>query len=110
LARRSYSRRDRWSSRHARRTVAPHSPQKPIPKICKTNSRFNGTLIAPFSLCGISRALAKCNARFEIFFADLDEVLGDTNTLIDIQMGLLDAVQDGYQYMSWNETIIKRDE
>ena len=48
--------------------------------------------------------LKNCDARFEIYFADLGEVLNEINTLIDIQLTLQDATE-GIVFTSWNGII-----
>jgi hypothetical protein len=45
--------------------------------------------------------LAACNARFEIGIDDLDEVLDEMNTLIEVQSALQDAT-NGYLFNAWN--------
>ena len=45
--------------------------------------------------------LKNCDARFEISFADLSEVLNEINTLIEIQLTLQDATE-GIVFTSWN--------
>ena len=45
--------------------------------------------------------LKNCNARFEISFADLSEVLNEINTLIEIQLTLQD-ITEGIVFTSWN--------
>ena len=41
------------------------------------------------------------DAQFEITFGDLDEVLDEINTLIEVQATLQGATH-GYQYNAWN--------
>jgi len=48
--------------------------------------------------------LKNCDARFEISFADLSEVLDEINTLIDIQLTLQDETE-GIVFTSWNGII-----
>lgn len=48
--------------------------------------------------------LKDCDARFEISFADLSEVLNEINTLIEIQLTLQDAT-GGIVFTSWNGII-----
>ena len=48
--------------------------------------------------------LKNCDARFEIYFADLSEVLNEINTLIDIQLTLQDTTE-GIVFTSWNGII-----
>ena len=45
--------------------------------------------------------LSRCDARFEIGIEDLDEVLDEINTLIEVQCTLQDATA-GYLFNSWN--------
>ncbi len=42
-----------------------------------------------------------CDARFEIAFDDLDEVLDEINTLIEVQVTLQEATK-GFLFNSWN--------
>jgi hypothetical protein len=46
-------------------------------------------------------AMRDCDTQFEISFADLDEVLDETNTLIEVQGALQDASQ-GFLFLPWN--------
>lgn len=45
--------------------------------------------------------MSLCNARFEIGMEDLDEVLDEINTLIEVQATLQDSTS-GYLFNSWN--------
>jgi hypothetical protein len=45
--------------------------------------------------------LSECNARFEITFDNLAEVLDEINTLIEVQTTLQEATQ-GFLYNTWN--------
>jgi hypothetical protein len=47
--------------------------------------------------------IAGCDTQIEITFHDLEEVLDEINTLIDIQATLQDATR-GLLYRSWNHT------
>jgi hypothetical protein len=46
-------------------------------------------------------ALGGCDARFEILIDDLDAVLDEINTLIDVQAALQDAT-GGFLFNTWN--------
>ena len=46
-------------------------------------------------------ALGKCDARFEISFDSLDEVLDEINTLMEVQGTLQDASR-GILFLPWN--------
>jgi hypothetical protein len=48
--------------------------------------------------------MSRCNARFEISIAELDETLDEINTLIEVQCTLQDATA-GYLFNSWNAAI-----
>ena len=48
--------------------------------------------------------LEHCNARFDIFFEDLEVVLDEINTLIDVQATLQDATK-GFCYCDWNDSM-----
>ena len=48
--------------------------------------------------------LKNCDARFEILFDDLSEVLDEINTPIDIQLTLQDTTE-GIVFTSWNGII-----
>lgn len=50
------------------------------------------------------RALARCDAWLEISFDDLDEVLDESNTLIETQLTLQDAT-GGFMFNTWNGTL-----
>ncbi len=49
-------------------------------------------------------ALKECTAVFEVSFLDVDEVLDEINTLIEVQERLQTAT-DGYLYLDWNGTL-----
>ena len=48
-----------------------------------------------------TEAMNQCNARFEVVFDDLDEVLDEINTLMDVQRALQDA-PGGFLFTFWN--------
>jgi hypothetical protein len=45
--------------------------------------------------------MSDCDARFEILIDDLDAVLGEINTLIDVQQSLQELTH-GFLYCTWN--------
>ena len=45
--------------------------------------------------------MSRCEVRYEILIDDLDGVLDEINTLIDVQATLQDAT-DGYLFNTWN--------
>ena len=49
-------------------------------------------------------AMNACNARFEIAIADLETVLDEMNTLIEVQMTLQEAT-GGYLFCGWNRAL-----
>lgn len=49
--------------------------------------------------------LAGCDASLKISFDDLNEVLNETNTLIEIQLTLQDATK-GWMWLSWNKNLV----
>lgn len=49
-------------------------------------------------------AMSQCTARFEISIIDLEAVLDEMNTLIEVQQTLLAAV-DGVLWNEWNEAL-----
>lgn len=49
-------------------------------------------------------AMSQCMARFEISITDLEAVLDEMNTLIEVQQTLLTAV-DGVLWNEWNEAL-----
>ncbi len=51
-----------------------------------------------------STQLARFDSLFEITFDDLDEVLDEINTLIEVQATLQDATQ-GFLYNTWNQNL-----
>ena len=51
-----------------------------------------------------AQALSQCDSRFEIAIDDLDEVLDEMNTLIEVQSTLQDET-GGYLFNSWNEEL-----
>jgi hypothetical protein len=48
--------------------------------------------------------LGNCDARYEITFKDLEKVLDEINTLIEVQCTLQDATQ-GFIYRGWNDNL-----
>ena len=46
-------------------------------------------------------AMSNCDARFEILIDDLDAVLKEANTLIDVETAL-QQLTDGFLYCTWN--------
>ena len=46
-------------------------------------------------------ALRECDARFEIGMDDLDKVLDEINTLMEVETALQDA-SHGYLFLPWN--------
>ncbi|EPG5380528.1 hypothetical protein [Stenotrophomonas maltophilia] len=53
---------------------------------------------------GHVHAMSQCTARFEISITDLEAVLDEMNTLIEVQQTLLTAV-DGVLWNEWNEAL-----
>jgi hypothetical protein len=49
-------------------------------------------------------ALRECDARFEISFDSLDEVLDEINTLMEVQGALQDASR-GFLFLPWNGSV-----
>ena len=49
-------------------------------------------------------AMRECDARFDIGIDDLDEALGEINTLIEVQSAVQDASQ-GYLFLPWNNNL-----
>ena len=47
------------------------------------------------------KALARCDARFEIAIDDLDAALDEINTLIEVETALRELVR-GFQHTPWN--------
>ena len=60
--------------------------------------------IAIGSTSAFATDLSNCDARFEITFDSLDEVLEEINTLIDVQLTLQDATR-GILFNSWNQLL-----
>lgn len=48
--------------------------------------------------------LSRCDVRFEILIDDLNGVLDETNTLIDVQLTLQDATS-GFMFNTWNQEL-----
>jgi hypothetical protein len=48
-----------------------------------------------------AEAMSRCDARFEVLIDDLDEVLNEINTLIEVQLTLQDAA-GGFLFNTWN--------
>ena len=51
-----------------------------------------------------SAAMKRCNARFEIIINDLEEVLDEINTLIEVQ-ATLQEFTGGYMFSAWNNQL-----
>ncbi|HEL3173903.1 MULTISPECIES: hypothetical protein [Stenotrophomonas] len=51
-----------------------------------------------------AHAMSQCTARFEISITDLEAVLDEINTLIEVQQTLLNAV-NGVLWNEWNEAL-----
>lgn len=51
-----------------------------------------------------ARDMANCDVRFEILFDDLDEVLDEINTLVEVQ-ATLQKVSAGYMLNTWNDEL-----
>jgi hypothetical protein len=49
-----------------------------------------------------TEGLAACDALFEVSFLDLDEVLDESISLVDVQWTLADEVAWGFEYLEWN--------
>jgi len=49
-----------------------------------------------------AEGLAACDALFEVSFLDLDEVLDESISLLDVQWTLADELGCGYEYLEWN--------
>lgn len=49
-------------------------------------------------------SMNQCDCRFEVFFDDLDEVLDEINTLMDVQGALQDA-SGGFLFTPWNSNL-----
>jgi hypothetical protein len=45
--------------------------------------------------------MAECDARFEVLIDDLDAVLDEINSLIDVQSAL-ESLTHGFVYLTWN--------
>jgi hypothetical protein len=45
--------------------------------------------------------MSRCEVRYEVLIDDLDEVLDEINTLIEVQFTLMDAT-DGFMLNTWN--------
>ncbi|MGL4464139.1 MAG: hypothetical protein ACRC1K_18475 [Planctomycetia bacterium] len=49
--------------------------------------------------------LAGCDSLFEISFVDLDEVLDESISLLDVQWTFADELAGGFEYLDWNRTL-----
>ena len=52
-------------------------------------------------------ALKGCDARFVIEFDDLDAVLDETNTLIELQGALQEAAPSAVFFNAWNGNLMR---
>lgn len=89
-----------------RLTVQPKGKENPVLRVEFTSGEAvqrqiaNGiALIAPYP-----ERVSQCNARFDITFDNLDEVLDEINTLIEVQLALQDATK-GFLFNSWNQSL-----
>lgn len=48
--------------------------------------------------------MALCDARFEVYFTNLDQALDEINTLMEMQGALQDA-SNGYLFLPWNGSL-----
>lgn len=58
---------------------------------------------------GHAEALSRCDRRFEVHFDDLEQVLDEMNTLIQVQ-GELQSLTGGYAFLAWNCELVPPDE
>lgn len=49
--------------------------------------------------------LAGCKALFEVSFLELDEVLDESISLLDVQWTFADELAGGFEYLEWNRTL-----
>ncbi len=49
-----------------------------------------------------AKGLAKCDALFEVSFLDLDAVLDESISLLEVQWAFEDELAGGYEYLEWN--------
>jgi hypothetical protein len=52
-----------------------------------------------------AEGLSECEALFEVSFLDLDEVLDESVSLLDVQWTFADALAGGFEYLGWNRTL-----
>jgi hypothetical protein len=52
-----------------------------------------------------AEGLADCDALFEVSFVDLDEVLDESISLLDVQWTFADELASGFEYLEWNHTL-----
>jgi hypothetical protein len=52
-----------------------------------------------------AEGLAGCDALFEVSFLDLDEVLDESISLLDVQWMFADELAGGFEYLEWNRTL-----
>jgi hypothetical protein len=52
-----------------------------------------------------AEGLAACDALFEVSFLDLDEVLDESISLLDVQWTFEDELVGGFEYLEWNNTL-----
>lgn len=53
--------------------------------------------------------LVGCNALFEVSFLDLEEVLDESISLLDLQWTFADELAGGFEYLEWNDTLTPLD-
>jgi hypothetical protein len=52
-----------------------------------------------------AEGLAGCDALFEVSFLDLDKVLDESISLLEVQWTLADELAGGFEYLEWNNTL-----
>lgn len=52
-----------------------------------------------------AEGLSECDALLEVSFLDLDEVLDESISLLDVQWTFADELATGFEYLEWNRTL-----
>ena len=77
-------------------------PGKPVLRVAlATDDYVRGEAIEVSAGTPFSKEMSSCNARYEILIDDLDAVLDEINTLIDVQYALQELTH-GFLYLTWN--------
>jgi hypothetical protein len=80
-------------------------PGKPVLRVAlATDDYVRGEAVELSEGTPFSKEMSSCDARYEILIDDLDAVLDEINSLIDVQQTLQQLTR-GFLYLTWNGEI-----